>query len=223
MSAANPICEICGIRVICESPGSVATPNPRGYRPDGNLRNPRDFILSARNLRICGICVRPFTVRWVGLTRTRRGASLQEGKFGVRWEIWEYWELWEDWVGDGEEDRVGDGKRIGRGREEGGRGAEGEGAGEGCGVVLVSGWRAHCENREGAVAGARRSTGVSEPVRASSRCAARSHQAPSHGFSRALGLLVLLGLPKEQQIPKNNMPKRRTETGLITRKKVVTL
>ena len=25
MSAANQICEICGIRVICESPGSVAT------------------------------------------------------------------------------------------------------------------------------------------------------------------------------------------------------
>ncbi len=25
MSEANPICEICGIRVICESLGSVAT------------------------------------------------------------------------------------------------------------------------------------------------------------------------------------------------------
>mgnify|MGYP000834384079 CR=1 FL=1 len=25
MSVVNPICEICGIRVICESPGSVAT------------------------------------------------------------------------------------------------------------------------------------------------------------------------------------------------------
>ena len=35
MSVANPICVICGIREICESLRSVATPNPRGYRPDG--------------------------------------------------------------------------------------------------------------------------------------------------------------------------------------------
>ena len=35
MSAANPICVICGIRGICESPGSVATHNPREYRPGG--------------------------------------------------------------------------------------------------------------------------------------------------------------------------------------------
>ena len=32
MSAANPICEICG---ICESQRSAATPNPGGCRPDG--------------------------------------------------------------------------------------------------------------------------------------------------------------------------------------------
>ena len=47
-----------------------------------NPRNLRDFSRnsphqSARNLRICGICVRPFTARRVGLTRTCRGASLQ--------------------------------------------------------------------------------------------------------------------------------------------------
>ena len=96
----------------------------------------------------------------------------------TRWEDWEDWELWEDWEG---------------------LGSEGENAGEGWGVEVGAGWRAHCENREGAVAGARHSTGVSEPVRASSRCAARSHQVPDHGFSRAHGLLVLLGLPKERK------------------------
>ena len=41
--------------------------------------------------------------------------------------------------------------------------------------------------------------GVSEPVRASSRCAVRSHQVPDHRFSRAHGLLVLLGLSKERK------------------------
>ena len=56
MSAANPI---CGIRGICESPGCVATHNPREYRPGGlcvirgicetfpeiHLINLRDFTL----------------------------------------------------------------------------------------------------------------------------------------------------------------------------------
>ena len=145
-----------------------------------------DSLRSSDSTDTCrmAICVIRETFSSEKLTRTRHGASLQDGIYGVRWEIWEYWELWEDWEGEG--------------RRWGGR-SEGEGTGEGCGVELVSGWRAHCENREGAVAGARRSTGVSEPVRASSRCAARSHLAPSHGFSRALGLLVLLGLPKERK------------------------
>ena len=35
MSEANQICDICGIRGICESLGSVATPLIRGYRLDG--------------------------------------------------------------------------------------------------------------------------------------------------------------------------------------------
>ena len=74
MSEANQICDICGIRVICESLGSAATLIREDTArmvicvicvicetfPEISLINPRDFILSARNLRICGICVRPF-------------------------------------------------------------------------------------------------------------------------------------------------------------------
>jgi hypothetical protein len=64
MSAANQICEICGIRVICESPGSVAT-----LIREDNSRMVICVIcvicetfpeILLFNLRDCGICVRPF-------------------------------------------------------------------------------------------------------------------------------------------------------------------
>ena len=100
MSAANPICEICGIRVICESLGSVATHNPRGCHPDGNLRNPRNL----RDFTLYDICEKSAYLRnlretfygmegWVGADAPRRVPTRWD--IGVGWEIWEYWEDWE--------------------------------------------------------------------------------------------------------------------------------
>ena len=134
-----------------------------------------------------------------GNLRNSRDFFIRKVDADAPWRVPTRWDIWGEMGNLGNLGILGVMGGLGGGREEVGRGSEGEGTGEGCGVELVSGWRAHCENREGAVAGARRSTVVSEPVRASSRCAARSHQAPSHRFSRALGLLVLLGLPKERK------------------------
>ena len=87
MSEANPICVICGIRVICESLGSEATHNPREYRPDGNLRNPRNL----RDFTLYDICEKSAYLRnlretfygkegWVGADAPRRVPT--------RWDIW---------------------------------------------------------------------------------------------------------------------------------------
>ena len=104
MSEANPICVICGIRVICESLGSEATHNPREYRPDGNLRNPRNL----RDFTLYDICEKSAYLRnlretfygkegWVDADAPRRVPTRWD--IGVGWEIWEDWELWVDWEG----------------------------------------------------------------------------------------------------------------------------
>ncbi len=79
MSVANPICEICVIREICESFRERSDLQSAGITSGWPLRNPcnlRDFyfIISAGNLRICGICVRPFYGNngWVDADAPRR-------------------------------------------------------------------------------------------------------------------------------------------------------
>ena len=145
-----------------------------------------DSLRSSDSTDTCrmAICVIRETFSSEKLTRTRHGASLQDGIYGVRWEIWEYWELWEDWEGEGR--RWGGGQKV-RAQE---RDVEWSWYPDGGRIVKIGRgrWRERGE-----------APGCLSPSGRVSRCAARSHQAPSHGFSRALGLLVLLGLPKERK------------------------
>ena len=71
MSAANLICEICGIRVICESPGSVATPN---------LRETIRMVICV----IRGICVRLFygKMGWADADAPRRVPTMGDYEGG---------------------------------------------------------------------------------------------------------------------------------------------
>ena len=71
-----------------------------------------DSLRSSDSTDTCrmAICVIRETFSSEKLTRTRHGASLQDGIYGVRWEIWEYWELWEDWEGEGR--RWGGGQKV---------------------------------------------------------------------------------------------------------------
>ena len=145
-----------------------------------------DSLRSSDSTDTCrmAICVIRETFSSEKLTRTRHGASLQDGIYGVRWEIWEYWELWEDWEGEGR--RWGGGQKV-RAQE---RDVEWSWYPDGGRIVKIGRgrWRERGE-----------APGCLSPSWRVARCAARSHLAPSHRFSRALGLLVLLGLPKERK------------------------
>ena len=100
MSEANPICEICVIRVICESLGSVATPNPRGYRPDGLCviceTFPEIILINLRDFTSYDICEKSAYLRnlretfygkegWVDADAPRRVPTVDERE-GIR--IW---------------------------------------------------------------------------------------------------------------------------------------